>query len=149
MRESITPGEMSVTDTKKFRMVLGALAATILIISCTAFAYSLIPKGDTSKVIVNDVEYTWAELFDDFESESFEANGDDYLGIPIGRIINDTGLENPTSHQYRITGSDDYQKDVSWTDVENGYLVKDENKVVFPEKTRSFWVKNLVTIEVI
>ena len=143
------------TDTKKLNMVLGILAVVILITSSVTFAYTLIPKGDTGIVIVNEVEYTWGELFDDidllneFQTITFEIDGESYTGIRLSDIVNDTGLADPSAHQYRISASDGYQKDVSWENMLNGFLIEEEKKTVFPELTRSFWVTDVVSIEVV
>ena len=137
------------TDAKRLNSILGIVAILILILSFSAFAYSLVPKGDASLVVVNDVDYGWDAILSDFEMVDFTAAGDDYQGIPVSDILLDAGLENPESHTYRFTGLDGYQKDLEWQDVQNSYLVEDEHKVVFPEQTRSFWVKDLASIEVV
>jgi hypothetical protein len=125
------------------------MAVMILVSSCAAFAYSLAPRGDTTKVIVNDVEYTRNDVFTYFGDITFEVDGDLFEGVRLSDIIIDSGLPNAVSHDYRIIGSDTYQKDVRWDDMVNGYLVEDEFKTVFPELTKSFWVSDVVYIEVI
>ncbi len=137
------------TDAKRLNTVLGIFAILILVLSFSAFAYSLVPKGDASLIVVNEVNYGWDAIFTDFEMELFTASGDDFQGVLVSNILLDTGLENPESHTYRFMGLDGYQKDLGWQDVQNGYLVEDEHKVVFPNQTRSFWVKNLASIEVV
>lgn len=137
------------TDSKRLNMVLGILAVVILVTSSITFAYTLIPKGDTSIVIVNEVEYTWGELFDDvdllneFRTITFEIDGESYSGIRLSDIVNDTGLANPSAHQYKVYASDGYQKDVSWENMLNGFLTLEDKKTVFPGLTRSYWVGGL------
>ena len=137
------------TDAKRLNTVLGIFAVLILVLSFSAFAYTLIPQGDASLVVVNEVDYSWDAIFTDFEMTDFIASEEKYQGVLVSSILLDTGLENPESHTYRFTGLDGYQKDVTWQDVQNGYLVEDEHKVVFPNQTRSFWVKDLASIEVV
>jgi hypothetical protein len=48
-----------------------------------------------------------------------------------------------------VTGSDGYQKDVSWDNMMNGYLELKEKRAVFPALTKTFWVRDTITIEVI
>jgi hypothetical protein len=137
------------SEMKRLNLILGILAAVILVSSCTVFAYTLIPQGDTTKLVVNGVDYTRNDIFTYFGSVGFEANDQTFEGVRLSDIIIETGLPNAASHDFRISASDRYQKDVSWDDMVNGYLVEDEYKTVFPELARQFWVKDVVSIEVI
>ncbi len=137
------------TDAKRFNTILGVFAALILILSFSAFAYTLVPKGDASLIVVNEIDYGWDVIFSDFESEIFAASEDEYIGVPVSQVILDTSLENPETFEYKFIGLDGYQKDLTWEDVQNSYLVEDEHKVVIPHMTRSFWVKDLASIEVV
>ena len=137
------------TDAKRLNTVLAIIAILVLVFSFSAFAYTLIPKGDASLIVVNEVDYGWGTIFSDFESEDFVAMEDDYTGVPVSQIILDTDLENSESYTYRFIGLDGYQKDVTWDDVQNSYLVEDEHMIVFPHMTRSFWVRDLASIEVV
>ena len=137
------------TDANRLNTVLAIIAIIVLTLSFTAFAYTLVPKGDASLIVVNDIEYGWDAVFTDFETVSFTASGDDFQGVLVSSIIIDTGLENPQDYTYKFVGLDSYQKDLTWDDVQNGYLVEDEHKVVFPSQTRSFWVRDLASIEVV
>ncbi len=141
------------TDIKRLNLILGILAVLILVTSCAAFAYIMIPK-DTSMVVVNDVEYTWDELFENFQTTTFNAKDTSFEGILLSDIIYDTGLANPEGHQY-IIASSDYQKTVNWTSMVNGFLVREGNGVVndkitiFPGLPQQYWVYDVMTIEVI
>ncbi len=137
------------TDLKRLNLILGVLAAVILISSCAVFAYTLIPQGDTTKIVVNDTDFTRNDIFTYFGSVGFDANDQSFEGVRLSDIIIDIGLVNPGNKQYKISASDGYQKDVTWDDMVNGFLVEDEFKTVFPELTRSFWVKDVVSIEVV
>jgi len=137
------------TDAKRLNTLLGIVAILVLVLSFSALAYTLTPKGDASLVIVNEVDYSWDTIFSDFELESFTASEEEQHGVPVSSLLLDAGLTDPVNHTYRFTGLDGYQKDVAWQDVQNGYLVEDGHKVVFPDQTRSFWVKDLASIEVL
>lgn len=128
---------------------MAVLAAIILAGSAAAFHFSLQPRGDTSKVVVNGRDCPWDVLFERFDAVGFTARGESYQGIRLSDILNDSGVDAPESHRYRVTGSDGYQKDFSWGDMLNGYLVREGKKTVFPELTKSFWVRDVVTIEVV
>jgi hypothetical protein len=136
-------------ETKRLNTILAILAAFIVAGSCVTYAYTLIPKGSEDKLVVNGVEYKWGDIFVNFETAHFTANDQQYDGVRLSDIMNDAGISNPASHDYRISASDGYTKTVSWVNVESGYLVFEERKVVFPELTKSFWVKGVVTINAI
>ena len=129
--------------------MLGIVAVVILVGSAAAYYYSQQPKGDVSKVVVNGKDYPWDTLYEDFDTVGFSTDEETMNGIRPSDIINDTGLGDPQDHDYRVTGSDGYQKDVSWDDMVSGFLVKDGKRTVFPGLTTSFWVRDVVTIEVL
>ncbi|MEM4729515.1 MAG: hypothetical protein QXH42_07140 [Thermoplasmata archaeon] len=133
----------------RWRLVLALLAFSVLAGSGVAFYFTLQPRGDTGKVVVNGKDYYWDRLFQSFNTVRFTAGGESYIGVRLSDLINDTGLSNPENHRYRIRGSDGYEKELSWDDMVCGYLVKEEKKTVFPNLTRSFWVRDVITIEVI
>ncbi len=133
----------------RVRATVAALAALVLAGSAAALHYSLQPRGDTSRVVVNDRSLTWDALFSEFEVVGFTAQGERYQGVRISDALNQTGVSSPEAHRYRVTGADGYQKDFSWSDVLNGYLVREGKKTVFPGLTKSFWVRDVVTIEVL
>jgi len=125
------------------------LSILVLAGSATAFYFSLQPKGDTSKIVVNGRDYTWEGLFQRFTPVRFTANGGTYSGVRLSDIINDTGLDDREGHRYKVTGADGYQKEFSWGDLLNGYLVREGKKTIFPGLTKSFWVRDVVWIEVV
>lgn len=134
---------------KRLNTILGILAVIILITSCAAFAYSRMPKGDSSVIVVNGVEYNWDTVFQEFEMESFTANDNNYRGVALVDIIADANVQSPNTHTYRLTGLDGYEKDVQWSSFQNGYLIEEKHRAVFPDLTQSFWVRDLASIEVI
>ena len=136
-------------EPRRMNTILIILAALILITSFTAFAYSLVPKGDAGVVVVEGVEYGWDSVFEDFEIVQFTASDEEYQGIRLDELVLDAGVEQPETQNYRLTGLDGYQKDVTWEDLQNGYLIEEEHKCVFPHLTRSFWVRDMASIEVV
>jgi hypothetical protein len=137
------------TKVKKITIALWVMAAVVLLASLGVFAYSLIPKGDTNKVVVCGKDYPWGDIYDKFPSATFDANGKTYSGVKLSLMVKDSGQLNPETHKYKMTGSDGYEKTVTWPDIESGYLVKDDKVAIFPGLTKSFWVKDLITVEAI
>jgi predicted Zn-dependent protease with MMP-like domain len=137
------------SDAKKLNMVLAIIAAAILALSFSAFAYTQIPKGDADLVTVNGIDFAWDEVFADYEIHTFTAIEQDFEGVSLEEIVLDSSVQNPESQTYRLTGIDGYQKDVEWNDIQNGYLTLDKHRAVFPNMTQSFWVRDLASIEVV
>ena len=136
-------------DAKRLNTILGIVAVLILVLSFSAFAYSIMPKGDAELVVINDVEFSWDSILSDYDMVDFTASDETLSGVSLEQLISDSGVVNPEAQSYRLIGLDGYQKDVTWDDVQNGYLVEQDHKVVFPHMTRSFWVKDLASIEVV
>ena len=136
-------------DAKRLNLVLGIIATLILIGSFSAFAFTQIPKGDPDVVVINDVEFAWGAIFTDYYIHTFTSHGVEYDGVNLEELVLDSGVQSPETHTYRLTGLDGYQKDVSWIDIQNGYLTLDEHRARFPNMTQSFSVRDLATIEVI
>ena len=143
------------TDVKRLNQILAITAVVILFVSFSAFAYSLVPRGNPNALLVNGVAYSWDEIFQDFESHSFTANELDYEGISLEDLILDAGVDNPSEHTYKLMARDPYQQEVTWTDIQGGYLVEDGHtdndyhRAIFPDKAHSFWVYDLASIEVV
>jgi hypothetical protein len=93
---------------------------------------------------VNDKEYTWDELFDDFEATTL----DDNEGILLSDIVNDTGLKDPDTHEFKIVAADGYLKTVSWDDLQNG-IIKDNKETYFTTLPKQFFVQDVVEIKVV
>jgi len=130
-------------------LILWIIAIIILIISASVFAYTLMPKGDSAKVVICGKDYYWDDTFEDYQLEEFSANDQSYEGIKLSTLVVDAGLNNPEEQDYSIEGSDGYQKTVTWEDIQNGYLVKENKIAIFPELTKSFWVKDVVEIRTV
>lgn len=134
---------------KKVTIILWVIAAVVLLASAALLIYALTPKGDLDKVEVCGKDYAWDDIYSKFEKKAFEADGVSYEGALLSDMVTDSGQAEPSSHDYKLTGSDGYSKTVTWTDMENGYLVVSEKKATFPDLTKSFWVRDLITIEAV
>ena len=136
-------------DIKRLNLILGIVAVVILVTSCVAFAYTLVPQGDTNKLIVNGVDFTWDEISVNYEVVSFSVGDLELEGVELSQIIEDADIQDHENYQYRFMGADGYQKDLDWEDVDSAYLVLEDKKAVFPSQTKSFWVRGLVTIDLV
>jgi len=136
-------------DARKLNLMLAVTAAVILIGSFGALAYTFMPQGDPDIVSINGVDYAWDDIFNDRETVTFTANDLTFEGVSLGELVLDSGVQNPESHMFRLTGIDGYQKDVAWNDIQGGYLTLEKHRAVFPSLTQSAWVRDLASIEVV
>jgi hypothetical protein len=137
------------SEAKRLNTYLAVTAAAILAVSFGAFAYTLIPQGDADSVTINGTDFSWEGIFADYGTETFTAAERDFAGVPLEGLVIDSGVQNPETHTYRLTGLDGYQKDVTWNDIQNGYLTEEEHRAVFPNMTQSFWIRDLASVEVV
>jgi hypothetical protein len=148
------PGMRNVTGLGKVRsglfgsnpmnLTLGIIAIIVLAGSFSVLMYNELSEEDTDTITVNDTEYTWDELFEDFEMTTLDEND----GILLNEIVEDTGLEAPETHEYVIKAADGYQKTVTWDDMQNG-IVKENKETYFSELPKQFFVQDVVEIEIV
>lgn len=82
--------------------------------------------------------------------DEIHINTDDGIkkGIPLDEIISYTGEPCPSCFKYQLIGSDGYKQTVNWDDMKNGIFTINK-KAIFPHLAQSFWVKDIIKIEVI
>ena len=115
-------------------------------------AYNISQRSglDADTFMVNDKAYGWDAAFEDFEVVTLEsADGTPWTGVRLSDLVTDSGVANPESHEYKLVGSDGYTKTVSWSDMENGLLTKEEKRAYFPDLPKAYYVRDLVEIEVV
>jgi len=127
----------------RVNLPLALIAFVILLGSLSIFAHNNLNKEDTETVVVNGKEYRWEEVFDDFDVTTMEGKE----GVLLSELVNDTGLEEPGSHEYKIIAADGYAKTVKWEDMENGIVLKSK-EVFFPDLVKQYYVRDIVEIEV-
>jgi hypothetical protein len=129
----------------KWNLLLGILSFIILIGSFSALAYNTLNQKESEKFTISEKEYEWETLFDEFETKEVQG----YEGVPMITLIIDAGIEEPSSHDYKIIGADGYFKTVTWRDMESGILTLEEKKVVFETKAKAYWIRDVIEIEVV
>ncbi len=107
--------------------------------------------ADVETLVVNGRLYVAKQPFDIFAFELVEetVDNDTYEGVRPSDLLNHSGLLNGSANDFTIYGSDGYNKTVNWTMMMDGVLVEADMQIVFPELATSFWVSDIVTIEVI
>jgi hypothetical protein len=129
----------------RWNLFLGILSLMIIIGSFSALAYNTMNQKESEKFTLNGKEFDYENLYDD--REIIEVQG--FEGVPLTLLISEAGVDDPSAHEYKISGADGYFKTVSWRDMETGILTLDEKKVVFETKAKAYWVRDVVEIEVV
>ena len=125
--------------------VLPLLALLMLLTASSTSLYVYATETTIYTILVNNQEYSIDQLFSFTVSRSFhELN---YSGIALDDLMVKTGVINPDQHTYTLRGADGYEKTVTWENMKNGLLTKNQVSV-FSDLPKAFRVKDIVTIEV-
>ncbi len=140
------------------------LTKGVLVEDETKTAFSNLPKGyqvrevekiekiTTDLLVFADRTYTWDQPFAIFKwdmKDHVEDANTTHTGVVLWDLANFTGISDAENATFRVTASDGYNKSVAGENFTKGLLVKGEMKVVFPDLAKSFWVRDVVTIEII
>ncbi|RLF45535.1 MAG: hypothetical protein DRN29_06530 [Thermoplasmata archaeon] len=110
----------------------------------TIYVYSFREEKQAGNaIIINGVEYDMNEIFSSFEKKYIN----EFSGILLSDLINETSIQSPENHEYAIIGADGYTKTVKWGDMKEGILTN-ERRVIFQNLPRQFWIRDVVKIEV-
>ncbi|MBN1390526.1 MAG: hypothetical protein JXA22_07790 [Candidatus Thermoplasmatota archaeon] len=127
------------------------VVAMVLIMSGAALFAGCIDDGDDGEDVIitfNGKEYLVDDIFDDFTSVKVTASNDvEYEGVPLDELLEDAGVSDLSAKTYKITASDDFTKEVTYLDIEEGILVEEEVMTAFPDLPGRYRVKNVVSIE--
>jgi hypothetical protein len=105
-------------------------------------------EGDT--ITINGVFFTAMQPFDIFDDDVSMSNETaTFEGVLLSDLLNGTEIVDPQDHNFTIRASDEYEKEVTWDDLLNGILVKEDMMTFFPHLTKQFYIKDVVEIEVV
>ena len=123
------------------------LAMIVLLIGIfsTLFVHAAQINKDT--ILINDQEYTIDEIFSISASKVIQTDEGEKHGASLEDLITKASIDCTSCHDYTIKAKDGYQQTVSWDIMKKGILTK-ESKVFFPDTAHSFWVYDVIEIEV-
>ncbi len=104
-----------------------------------------IGKEDT--ITINNIDYNKEELFEIVESRTITIEEKEITGLALDKLLTYANTEQPSAHKYTFIATDSYQQTVTWDMVQAG-IFTDYNRVIFPGTAHSFWVSNIIEIEV-
>jgi len=125
-----------------------AISVIIIGILSTIMVYANTGEKNSNEITILGKIFDISLIYLDFDE--IEINTDNVIekGIPLDKLINITGESCPSCFKYKLIGSDGYKQTVSWDDMRNG-IITINKKAIFPHLAHSFWVKDIIKIEVI
>jgi len=131
--------------------LLPIIATVVLLIGISSTLYVNATKQpvDTQnpRVIINGEAYDIANLFTLFSEKTVTTDDGEFTGIPLDELIVYANVDTPENHHYTIK-ADDYQQTVNWEAMQNGIFYQERLRVIFPNLAHSFWMYDVVEIEV-
>ena len=105
---------------------------------------------DADVITVNGRPYTWTQPFNILTVvEMNDTEGNSMEGVILSDLVNETGLSDPSVHNYTIS-ADDYEKEVTWEDMQRGILVDSgDHESHFPHLSKKYQVKGIIEIKVV
>ena len=129
------------------KIIIPAIAIILLSLSLTAFIYEGIKKdrnitNDKNKIMIDGKNYLFPDKFRNIKKTTIEEKN----GL-LESIILKTKIKDPEKLKYTIIASDNYQKTVSWDDLNKG-IITEERNIIFEHLPKGFWIKDVIKIEI-
>ena len=126
-----------------FGIGMAAVIFSVILSGCTEEE----DDGDKVTIMINGEETSLGSIFDDHGTMTIFTGGNNYTGVSLSELINDTGLASPEDHQYRITAKDGWNQDVTWNDMMKGVLVEEETMTAFPGLPGKYRIRDVMEIK--
>ncbi len=123
------------------------IALSILIISSISSLYVYATTDTSERITINNTSYHIEELFLYGKQKTITVNDEIFSGVAFDEMIKNIGIIQPEKHRYTIIGADNYQKTVTWDNLQHGILTRDRTSI-FSDLPKAFHIKEIVSIEV-
>jgi len=131
----------------KKEKIISILAISVLLVGVFSSLYVNATQVNKDTITINGNEYTLNQIFSMCTKRFIETDEGEKTGIALYDLILKIGISCPACHNYIIKAEDKYQQTVSWDILKTGILT-DYGRVFFPETAHTFWVRNVIEIEV-
>ena len=127
-------------------VIIGVIVAVVVVVAAVGFVF-MGGSDEGTPMTFNGTEYTWNQLETEFGTKTVGEN----TGVSLSAIMNSTAfadLESDTQNEtlFSIKAAD-WQKNVSWMDLQAGILMEIDLKTYFPNLPGAYKVKNVVSID--
>ena len=106
---------------------------------------------DLKAITINNIKLNIDELYEKMDTKTIQTDDGEKTGLPLDEVLKYSKVNCVSCSSYTIKANDPYQQTVTYPDIISGILTFDNEyyaRVYFPNLAHSFWVYNLVEIEV-
>lgn len=127
--------------------IIPIIAMVVLFIGIFSTIYVDANQVEKDTIEINGRNFTLDQLFSDGVERTIETDEGEKTGISLENIIIKVGIGCVECYDYTIKAKDGYQQTVNWDILKTGILT-DYKSVFFPDTAHSFWVRDVIEIEV-
>ena len=122
-------------------------AMIVLLIGTFSVIYVHATQINKDTITINGQEYSIDQLFSMVDLRTIETDEGEKTGIALDDLMIKVGIRCLSCNDYTIKAKDKYQQTVNWNVMKTGILT-DSSRVYFPDTAHSFWVRDVIEIEV-
>jgi hypothetical protein len=123
------------------------IAMLVLLIGIFSTIYVHANQIEKETIAINGQDFTLDQLFSNGVVREINTDEGKQTGIALDELIIMIGIDCTRCNEYTIKAKDGYQQTVNWDVFKTGILT-DYRKVIFPDTAHSFWVRDVIEIEV-
>ena len=127
--------------------LLPVFAIIVLILGCFSSLYVNTTEGYSKTIKIDDEEYTISQIFNLANTRTIITDEGEKTGAALDELIINTIGKCSSCNAYTFKSKDNYQQTVPWDYLQKGVFT-DDNRIYFSDTAHSFWVKDIVEIEV-
>jgi hypothetical protein len=132
---------------KTGKELIPIIAMIVLLIGTVSTLYVHATHINKDTITINGQEYSIDQLFSMVDTKTIETNEGVKTGIALDDLMIKVGISCMSCNNYIIKAKDKYQQTVNWDVMKTGILT-DNSRVYFPDTAHSFWVRDVIEIEV-
>lgn len=122
-------------------------AIIVLLIGSFSALYVHATQINKDTITINGEEYSIEQLFSMVDLKTITTDEGEKIGISLEDLMIKVGVGCLSCNDYTIKAKDSYQQTVNWDVMKTGILT-DYGRVYFLNTAHSFWVRDVVEIEV-
>jgi hypothetical protein len=127
--------------------IIPILAISVLLLGIFSALYVNATQINKEIITINGNEYTINYLFSICKKVTIETDEGEKTGISFDELMSKVGVSCSACHNYIIKAEDKYQQTFSWDVLKTGILT-DFSRAYFPNTAHTFWIRNVIEIEV-
>ncbi len=127
--------------------LIPVFATIVLLIGISSTIYVQATQNNTDIIEINGQDYTIDDIFKIADTRTITIDEGELSGVALDDLIIKTTNICNSCNQYTFKAKDNYQQTVPWSFMQKGILTQ-EGRIYFPDTAHSFWVRDIVKIEV-